>query len=666
MKGKHEMVKQPLSEHKHCHEHEEHNHDNECHDCGCGHDHCCAACEGEKKVDKLTLLRLAVAACLFAVGLIFDFSKLLELVIFIAVFLISGYDVIINGIKGVVKGHVLDENLLMSVAGIGAFAIGEYSEGAIVMVLYQIGEILQSLAVASSRNSVSKLMDLRPETVNVIEDGVLKEILAEDAQIGMTIVIKPGERVALDCVIIEGESSVDTSALTGESLPRTVAVSDTVLAGSVNTGAILYGRVEHVLADSAVSRILELVEQAENTKAKPEKLMSRFARIYTPVVIAAAFIIAFAVPLISGQSLSSWVHRGLIFLVISCPCAIVISIPLTYFSGIGGAARTGVLFKSASALDTMSNVGAVVFDKTGTLTTGKFKVESIYANGIKEESLLNLAAHIEAFSEHPLAVAIKETYNKKLDISRIEKAEVLSGKGVSAVISGVQTWAGNGRLMKELNIDISEYENNDTTVFIAIENQFAGYITFTDTLKSGVAEAMNMLRHCGIKHLAMITGDKCDVAEKLSLSLGITDVYADCMPEDKIRHLDEVISETAHIGKYTLFVGDGINDAPALKAADIGVAMGGLGADAAIESADVVIMDDKVGHLIDAITAAKNTKKIIIENIVLSLAIKFVVMVLGVFGIATMWLAIFADVGTAIIAILNAVRALSVKQRLSI
>ncbi len=628
--------------------------------CGCGYD--CQSGKCKTSYNFVILIRIALAAGLFLTGLFLKTSDSVSFILYLASFLIAGYDIIAEGFVSLFKKRVFDENILMSIAGIGAFIIKEFPEGAAVMLLYQIGELFQSKALNKSRDSIASLVDLRPEKITIIEYNQLKEIHAKSAKPGMSMVIRPGERVALDCVITEGVSSMDTSALTGESLPISVGVGDLVLAGLKNTGAILYARVEKPLEESAVSRILRLVEDAKQTKAKPEKLMTRFARVYTPVVIILAILVAFMPPLVFSQALDTWVHRALIFLVISCPCALVISLPLTYFAGIGGASRHGVLFKSTSTMDNMSSVGTFVFDKTGTLTTGKFKIKRINANGIKPESLLMLASYAEAFSEHPLAMAIKEAFGKEIDVSRIKSSHESRGKGVTTEIGNIKVHAGNFDFMCENGVAIGEIADDDTTVFIAVGEKFAGYITLVDTIKEDAPETIRELRKAGIRKIALLTGDRRTVALSMAQSLGISEVFADCLPEDKMDRLKDIMRHTALKGRRTAFVGDGINDAPVIKAADIGIAMGGLGSDAAIEASDLVIMDDKPSRLLDALRFSQKTKKIIIQNIVISIVIKLFIMILGIIGIATMWFAVFADVGVAILAIINATRAMHIKR----
>lgn len=630
---------------------------------GCGSGYDCQSGKCKTSFNIVILIRIALAAGLFLAGLFLKISDSMIFILYLASFLIAGFDIFAEGINTLIRKRVLDENFLMTIAGVGAFIIKEFPEGAAVMLLYQIGEFFQGRALDKSRDSIAALVDLRPDKITIIENNQLKEIPAESAKPGMSMVIKPGERVALDCVVTEGVSSMDTSALTGESLPRSVGVGDSVLAGLINTGAILYARVEKPLEESAVSRILKLVEDAKQTKAKPEKLITRFARVYTPIVIVLAVLVAFLPALIFSQALDIWVHRALILLVISCPCALVISLPLTYFAGIGGASRRGILFKSTSAMDYMANVGTVVFDKTGTLTTGKFKIKQINANGIKPEALLLLASYAEAFSEHPLAVAIKEAFGKEVDVNRISASRESRGKGVTTEIGDIKVHAGNYDFMYENGVDVGEITDDDTTVFVAVGDRFAGYITLVDTIKEDAPETIRELKKSGIRKIAMLTGDRRTVALSMAQSLGISEVFAECLPEDKMDRLKDIIRHTALKGRRTAFVGDGINDAPVIKEADIGIAMGSLGSDAAIEAADVVIMDDKPSRLLDALKGAKKTKRIIIQNIVMGIVIKLFIMVLGVIGIATMWFAVFADVGVAILAIINATRAMYIRQR---
>ena len=632
--------------------------------CSCGHSHAshacseCGSCHGCHEEEAGFLLpRVCISAALFIAAL---FIRLpwLKTGFFAAAALISGYDVLIGAVRGVISGHAFDEHLLMSVACIGAFAIGESAEGAAVMILYQLGEYLQDRAVDSSRGSIRKLMDLRPDTVTVIENGEQKTVAADTVAPGDVFVVAPGGRIALDGIVEDGVSELDTSALTGEPLPRYVEPGMEVCAGCVNMSGTLRIKATAGIAESSVSRILELVEQAEEKKSPTERFITRFAARYTPAVICAAVIIACVVPLATGQPFATWLHRALVFLVISCPCALVISIPLTFFAGIGGAAKRCVLFKGADSLYSMARTDTVMFDKTGTLTHGRFSVTEVKPVGTDREGLLMAAACAEAFSSHPIARSILEEYGKNIDVSRVTKNREIRGKGTAIEIGGVAVTAGNAALMEMLGVRYDREETPGTVVYVTIGLRYAGCIILEDTAKPDAGRAVSALREQGAGRIAMCTGDRKEPSEAVAAELGIDDVYSECLPEDKFRRLEELRAKRKGDGAL-VFVGDGINDAPVLAAADVGVAMGGLGSDAAIEAADVVLMTDEPSKVAEAVGFAKETRKIARQNVIFALAVKAVIMILGVMGIANMWIAVFADVGVALLCIMNAMRAYS-------
>lgn len=613
----------------------------------------CSCSEGTENIDKTILARIITAAILLVLGVFIDAGQWIKLGIFLVGLVVIGYDIIYRAVNNLLKNRFFDENLLMSLACIGAFCIGEYAEGMLVMLLYQVGEMFQDYATGKSRQSIRSLVDLRPETVNVLRENEIVNIAAESCNIGDIMAVKPGERIALDGIIIEGETTLDTSALTGESLARPLAVGESVFSGCVNLSGLIKVKVTAGLEQSAVSRIMELVEEAAEKKAEPEKFITKFAKVYTPVVFIAAVIVAIAPPLLFGQDWYSWIYRALTFLVISCPCALVISVPLTYFAGIGGASKKGVLFKGSNSMDVMSRVGTVVFDKTGTLTTGRFQVTDVKSqSGVRYEKLLETAAYAESFSDHPLACSIVTAYGREIDKSRISEYSEERGKGVSAFIDGSFVMAGNKTFMEGSGIEVGQ-EASATTVHVASDGKYMGRIELGDTNKPDAAETVNGLKNSQIGEV-MITGDNKEAASKTADSLGISEFYAQCLPEDKSRILGDIIDSRE---EAVAFVGDGINDAPVLTMADVGIAMGGLGADAAIEAADVVIMNDEPSKILTAINSAVRTNSIVKQNIAFALVVKAIFLVLGVLGYSAMATAIFADVGVSLLAILNAMRA---------
>ncbi|MCI8467947.1 MAG: cadmium-translocating P-type ATPase [Eggerthellaceae bacterium] len=628
--------------------------------------------------------RIIVALVLFAIALIIENTGLLEawfgtpgdlyaeLVLFLIPYLIAGYDVLLKAARNIGHGQVFDENFLMSVATIGAFALVLFpdtephmAEGAAVMLFYQVGELFQSYAVGKSRKSISDMMDIAPEFANVMRDGQLVQVDPYEVSPGDEIVIKPGERIPLDGVVIDGESQVDTAALTGESVPRQADPGTEVISGCVNLTGALTVRVSKPYEDSTVSRILELVENAADKKARTESFITRFARYYTPIVVGVAAVLAIIPPLLFGQDWADWILRGLTFLVVSCPCALVISVPLSFFGGIGGASRIGILVKGSNYLETLAHADTVVFDKTGTLTSGTFSVTAIHAEGsFTEDDLLAVAAHAESLSNHPIAASVRTAYTGAIDPERIQKVEEVSGKGIRAVIDEHEVLVGNGKLMADAHADWHDCELAGTILHVSVDGEYAGHIVIADMVKPDAAEAIAALRRAGVRKTVMLTGDRADVAQAVAAQLGIDEVRAELLPQDKVAQVEALLeAQAAHDPKGKLaFVGDGINDAPVLTRADIGIAMGAMGSDAAIEAADVVLMDDRPSQIARAISVARKTMAIVWQNIIFALGVKFAVLVLAALGIANMWMAVFADVGVAVLAILNAMRAMNVRK----
>jgi len=616
---------------------------------------CCSGEEGAETLDRKILARIIIAAVFLLGGLLLPVGDYIKLGLYFAALIIVGWDIALNAIRNIGAKRSFDENLLMTIACIGAFCLGEYAEGVLVMLLYQIGELFQDYAVGNSRKSIRGLMDLRPETVNIERDGAVRSVPAGDVRIGDVMIIRPGERVALDGVVLSGASTLDTSALTGESLARSVGEGEQILSGCLNLSGALTVRATALLEQSAVARIMEMVEEATEKKAEPEKFITRFAKYYTPIVFVAAILLAIVPPLVLAQPFNDWIYRALTFLVISCPCALVISVPLTYFAGIGGASRNGVLFKGSNSMDVLSKVKTVVFDKTGTLTTGEFQIQKIVpAPDVTEQELLRLAAHAESLSDHPLARSIVAAYgqtDKKIVSNYVETR----GKGVSALIDGSIVLAGNRAYMESENLPV-QGGGEATTVYVAKDGKLQGHIALGDTNKSDAAEAISGLSAAGVNRIAMLTGDNRQAAAQTAETLGIGEYYAGCLPEDKASRLQEIQSGQPKGGALA-FVGDGINDAPVLAMADVGIAMGGLGSDAAIEAADVVIMNDAPSKLTAALKSAVRTKRIVVQNITFALVVKAAFLILGALGLCPMALAIFADVGVCLLAILNAMRA---------
>lgn len=582
----------------------------------------------------------------------------LELALYLSSYIIVGGDVVLRALKNVAKGQVFDENFLMSVATIGAFFIGEYPEGVAVMLFYLVGETFQSYAVDKSRKSIASLMDIRPDYANVKQGNDLVKMDPDEVNIGDIIVIKAGEKIPLDARVVEGSSMIDTSALTGESVPREVSVGQEILSGCININGLITAEVTKEYGESTVSKILDLVENASSKKSKSEQFITRFARYYTPIVVIIAVFLAVIPPLIiKGATFSDWIYRALSFLVVSCPCALVISIPLSFFGGIGGASRSGILVKDSNYLEALAQTEVVVFDKTGTLTKGVFNVNEVHALRISQDELLELTAYAESYSNHPISLSLKRAYGKEIDSKQITDVEEISGHGVKARVFGQVISAGNIRLMESLGISYDNEELAGTVVHVAIDGAYAGYIIIADEVKEDSAQAIKELKEAHIKQTVMLTGDTKIVGEKVGKELGIDTVYTELLPGDKVEKLEELFNQKSSKGKLA-FVGDGINDAPVLARADIGIAMGGLGSDAAIEAADIVIMNDEPSKIATAMKIAKKTLRIAHQNIVFSLAIKIAVLLLSAFGLSTLWEAVFADVGVTVIAILNAFRVL--------
>lgn len=593
----------------------------------------------------------------------------IEFALFLIPYLIVGYDVIGKAIRNIGHGQVFDENFLMCVATIGAFALVFFpesephmAEGAAVMLFYQVGEFFQDYAVGKSRKSISEMMDIAPDYANIMQNGELTKVDPYDIQIGSEIVVKVGERIPLDGIVVSGNSQLDTTALTGESVPRQVKTGSEVISGCVNMTGVLTIKTTKPFEESTVSRILELVENASDKKARTENFITRFARYYTPIVVCIAALLAIVPPLFLGQSWSDWVMRGLVFLVVSCPCALVISVPLSFFGGIGGASRAGILVKGSNYLETLANAETVVFDKTGTLTNGTFEVVAVHpSEGIESNKLLYLAAHAEAFSDHPIALSLKKAYDHDIDQSAIIDAHEQSGHGVSASVDGKHVLVGNDALMSENGVMSEPCELVGTILHVSADDAYLGHIIIADVIKEDAAKTIADLHKAGVKKTIMLTGDRKEVAENVAKMLRIDEFHAQLLPQDKVEAVEKLLDSTSEKGKL-VFVGDGINDAPVLMRADIGVAMGAMGSDAAIEAADVVLMDDKPSNIAVAIKIARHTMRIVWENIIFALAVKFGVLILAALGIANMWLAVFADVGVAIIAILNAMRAMRIKK----
>ena len=610
---------------------------------------------------KHLLFRIIIAAVLFAAGSLLTLDPTAEMAVFLVCYVVIGWDIVWKALTNILHGQVFDENFLMTIATIGALILGEHSEGVAVMLFYQVGEWFQSYAVSKSRKSIASLMDIRPDYANVERNGKLEQVDPEEVNIGDTIVVKPGERVPLDGRIIKGTSALDTSALTGESMPRDVEPGMEVISGCINQTGILTIQTTKKYGESTVANILDLVENASDKKGKTENFISRFARYYTPIVVFAAIALAVLPPLVTGQPFTVWIYRALTFLVISCPCALVISIPLSFFGGIGGASKIGVLVKGSNYLESLAHTEVVVFDKTGTLTKGSFAVSQINAVSMKEAQLLELAAYAEDYSNHPISLSIKKAYGKKIDHSRISDVQEIAGHGVRAVIDGRTILAGNAKLMDREGIAYIPSNAIGTVIYLACNGKYAGYIVIEDEIKADAPSAIKALKEVGVRKTVMLTGDADAVGKKVAQKLGLDHAYTELLPADKVDRVEMMLRQTTEKGKL-VFVGDGINDAPVLARADVGIAMGGLGSDAAIEAADVVLMTDEPSKISAVVQIARKTIRIANENIVFALGVKILVLILGATGYANMWAAVFADVGVSVIAILNAIRAMRVKK----
>lgn len=614
----------------------------------------------EEKNDKVLLARVILAIVLFSLAMIFTSAPTFKISLLGISYLIAGYDILIKAIKNIIKGKVFDENFLMGIATLGAIGIKEYPEAVMVMVLYQIGEYLQDKAVEKSQNSITELMDIRPDYANIEKNGDLTKISPYEVKIGDTIIVKTGEKIPLDGIIIGGTATLDTSALTGESRPREVKIGDEAISGCINTNGLLKIRVTKEYGQSTVSKILDLVENASSKKTKTENFITKFAKIYTPVVVLAALFLAILPPIIFGSNFSVWINRALTFLVISCPCALVISVPLGFFAGIGGASKCGILVKGSSYLELLSKPETIVFDKTGTLTQGCFKVVKIVQQeDTTKEELLELTAYAESYSNHPIALSIKKAYDKNIDKNRISEISEIAGNGVRAEINGCSILVGNENLLKNHNISYQKANETGTIVYTAKNSKFLGHIVISDELKEDAQKAIMELKKLKLQTV-MLTGDTEDSGLTVAKELNIDKAYTQLLPIDKVDKIEDIIEQKTK-NKSVIFVGDGINDAPVLTRADVGIAMGGLGSDAAIEAADVVIMDDKPTKVATAIKIAKQTLTIVKENIAFALGIKVLFLILGAFGFVTMWGAVFADVGVTLIAVLNSLRALKIK-----
>ena len=609
-------------------------------------------------------IKIIISAILFVLALVIPFSnEWINNGLFIISYLVVGFEILKKAVRNIFRGKVFDENFLMAVATIGAFTIGEFPEAVAVMLFYQVGELFQSYAVDKSRKSIASLMDIRPDYANIEKDGKIEKVDPDEVKIGDIIIVKTGEKIPLDGVVVEGASSLDTMALTGESVPRVVKTEDEVLSGCINKDGLLKIRVTKEFGESTVSKILDLVENASSKKSKSENFITKFAKYYTPTVVIIAVLLAFIPPIIlkDFSTFSVWLYRALSFLVVSCPCALVISIPLSFFGGIGGASKMGILIKGSNYLEALANTETVVFDKTGTLTEGIFEVQDIYAEGIEKDELLRIVAHAENYSNHPIAKSVKKAYNKEIDENIIKNPQELSGKGILAKIDEKDILVGNEKLMVEEKIDFKKCDEVGTILYVAIDKKYVGYVLIADKIKQDSSKTIRELKTMNIKETVMLTGDKKEVGEYVAKKLNIDKVYTELLPGGKVEKVEELLKQKSEKGKL-VFIGDGINDAPVLTIADIGVAMGGLGSDAAIEAADIVIMTDETSKISKAINLSKKTMRIVRENIIFAIFVKIAVLVLTAFGASTMWEAVFADVGVSVIAIINALRMLNIKK----
>ncbi len=622
------------------------------------------------KKQKKMLTRILITFVLFAILFVCEHTGILTplegsfllFLIYLVPYLVIGYDIIYKAARNISHGQVFDENFLMMIATFGAFGVGEYSEAVAVMLFYQVGELFQGYAVGKSRQSISDMMDICPEYANIEEDGALQQVDPDDVEIGSIIVIKPGERIPLDGVIVEGESLIDTAALTGESVPRSAKAGDEIISGCVNGSGTLKVRTTKEFDDSTVAKILELVENASSKKARVENFITRFAKYYTPVVTIGAVILAILPPLILGGGWAEWIQRACIFLVISCPCALVISVPLGFFGGIGAASQIGVLVKGSNYLEAVAEMDTIVFDKTGTLTKGEFKVTEVQSEQLSKEELIELAALGEGYSNHPIANSIREAYGKELDLNRVTQTEEVAGYGMKAVIDGKTVLLGNEKLMKAEQIAYTGCKSIGTVVYVACDGVFEGAVVISDTIKAGAKEAIRDMKQVGVRKSVMLTGDRRQTAEAVAAEIGIDEVHAELLPGDKVAQVEALLAAEGEKQKLA-FVGDGINDAPVLTRADIGIAMGSMGSDAAIEAADIVLMDDDVTKIASIVKIARKTLSIVKQNIVFALAVKAIVLAMGALGFANMWEAVFADVGVSVIAILNSMRTLHISKK---
>lgn len=644
------------SDHNHDEHHHDHDHNHDAH--GHNHEH-----HHHEKFTKRDVIEFIIGFGLFALALLLNVKTEVKIGLYVVAYVVVGREIVISAIKGLFTGRLLDENFLMTIASISAFAIGEYPEATAVILFYRVGELFEGLAVNRSKNSIEELLNIKPDVANLKVGDKYKIVDPEKVKVGDTIMVKPGEKIPLDGYVIEGTSSIDTSVITGESLPREAEEGTEVYSGSINKSGVILVEVTKEFSESTVAKILKLVKDANSQKAHTEKFITKFARYYTPIVVGIAVLLAFIPALFFGGDFGSWIYRAAIFLVVSCPCALVISIPLGYFGGIGGASSKGILVKGGNYLEELRNVKSIIFDKTGTLTKGVFKVTQVISSnqGVNKEKVVEIAAHVEHYSNHPIAVSIINEYNKNIDEKRVKDITEVAGKGVKALFDGKMVAVGNRKLMEQENVSVG---NRDTVVgtkvYVAMDNKLMGIIVIADELKSDTIDAIKELKNHGVEDIVMLTGDHKDVAEDIANKVGITRYYSDLLPDEKVDKLEEIMNG---VGKNdtVVFVGDGINDAPVLARADVGIAMGGVGSDAAIEAADVVLMSDELSSIPTAMRVSKNTNKIVWENIVFSLGIKIAIMILATLNLANMWMAIFADVGVAVIAILNSIRALRVK-----
>lgn len=608
------------------------------------------------------LIKIIISLLLVVISLLLKFdTELYSNILYVIAYIIVGYDIVLKAVRNIFKGKVFDENFLMTVATIGAFCIGEFPEAVAVMLFYQIGELFQSYAVDRSRKSVASLMDIRPDYANVYREDEIERVDPDEVNIGEIILVKPGEKIPLDGIVVDGESMLNTQALTGESVPRKVTVNDEVLSGCINNDRILKIKVSKDFEESTVSKILDLVENASSRKSKSENFISKFAKYYTPIVVIVSVALAVIPPLVIKEALfSDWLYRALSFLVVSCPCALVISIPLSFFGGIGAASKIGVLIKGSNYLEALASAEIVVCDKTGTLTEGVFKVQKIDAIGYSDDELLRYAAYAEGFSNHPISISLKQAYNKEINEKLVTETQEISGKGVLAKVDGKMVLVGNEKIMKEYNIKFQKSEETGTIVYVAINDEFAGTILIADKIKEDSYKAVKLFKNNNVKKVVMLTGDRDNISESVANELNLDEYHAELLPQDKVSWVEKLMTQKSSGGKL-IFVGDGINDAPVLALSDIGVAMGGLGSDAAIEAADVVIMTDEPSKIASSVQISKKTMRIVKQNIVFAIAVKIGVLIFSAFGVSTMWEAVFADVGVSVLAIVNALRVLRIK-----